>query len=476
MTTDLKTSTEEEVSEAPPRKPKNTKWTPYLLILPTVIFLALFFAYPMVRGLSLAIWDDEAFLSLHPQASVEGDSPGRLRQNSPLDVLDRQANVVDPADLAEQPNLVTEIWFNVSGVDPEGQPVSGWTAESRIRVRTEDDAGNPTGGTVRSRIGADADPLTSVFAEASGTSQVVGQLEERAEVQIADQTVLEIWYQVSGETDDGDTVAGWAQSRYVQVFDDEVSGRVDRGDSGELTTRFIQGMVNNRFFGPALRTTLLLMVIIIPIQFVFALIMSLVIQARLKGHTSWLYIFAIPLGVSDLAVGIVFFAIFTQNGFLNSILEGLGIIDSPMTFLSAETKNWIIFAIVVAEVWRATSIVMIILVSGLQAISSEVLEAAELFGANLWRRVRYVILPLLRPSIQVALILRTILALQVFAVVIVLSGGDVVTVLTNETYRQYDDIRNSNVAAAYAVFILLLSMISAVLYLYTLRTQKEKAA
>lgn len=476
MTTDLKTSTEEETSEAPPRKPRSTKWTPYLLILPTVIFLALFFAYPMARGLSLAIWDDEAFLSLHEEASAEGDSTGKLRQNSPLDVLDRQANVVDPADLAEQPNLVTEIWFNVSGVDPNGQPVSGWTAESRIRVRAEDDAGNPTGGTVRSRIGAGADPLTSVFAEASGTSQVVGQLEERAEVQIADQTVLEIWYQVRGETDDGDTIEGWAQSRFVQVFDDEVSGRVDRGDSGELTTRFIQGMANHRFFGPALRTTLLLMVIIIPIQFVLAMIMSLVIQARLKGHTSWLYIFAIPLGVSDLAVGIVFFAIFTQNGFLNSILEGVGLIDSPATFLSADTKSWIIVAIVVAEVWRATSIVMIILVSGLQAISSEVLEAAELFGANLWRRVRYVILPLLRPSIQVALILRTILALQVFAVVIVLSGGDVVTVLTNETYRQYDEIRNSNVAAAYAVFILLLSMVSAVMYLYTLRTQKEKAA
>ena len=102
---------------------------------------------------------------------------------------------------------------------------------------------------------------------------------------------------------------------------------------------------------------------------------------------------------------------------------------------------------------------MIILVSGLQAIPQEVLEAAEIFGATLWQRIRYVILPLLRPSLQVALILRTILALQVFSVVIVLSGGDIITVLTNETYRQYSDFRNPNVAAAYAAFILILSMI-----------------
>ncbi len=116
---------------------------------------------------------------------------------------------------------------------------------------------------------------------------------------------------------------------------------------------------------------------------------------------------------------------------------------------------------------------MVVVVSGLQAISSEILEAADLFGAGLWKRVRYVILPMLRPSLQVALILRTILALQVFAVVIALSGGDIVTVLANEAYRQYYDLRNVNVAAAYAGLILLLSMVSAVFYLRLVRSNEE---
>jgi len=154
----------------------------------------------------------------------------------------------------------------------------------------------------------------------------------------------------------------------------------------------------------------------------------------------------------------------------------MGLIDTASPYLTATTRYWIIIAIWLAEVWRATSIVMVIVVSGLQAISDEVLEAAELFGASLWQRIRYVILPLLRPSLQVALILRTILALQVFAVVIALSGGDVVTVLANETFRQYFEFRNNNVASAYAVFILALSMISAVIYLRAIRTQEEVAS
>ncbi len=301
-------------------------------------------------------------------------------------------------------------------------------------------------------------------------------------MEILDSAVLELWYLVRSAICDagGDAgmnageagVEGWAQSRYIQVYGDGETGRIDRGNAGELTPRYIQAMVNDRFFWPALTTTLLLMVIIIPLQFVLAIIMALIIQAQLKGSGFFLYVFAIALGVSDLAVGIVWYAIFTQYGYLNSILQSLGLIDAPVAYLTADTRYWIIIAICLAEIWRATAIVMVVVVSGLQAISTEVLEAADLFGAGLWKRLRYVILPMLRPSLQVALILRTILALQVFAVVIALSGGDIVTVLANEAYRQYYDLRNINVAAAYAGLILLLSMVSAVFYLRTVRTQR----
>ena len=166
--------------------------------------------------------------------------------------------------------------------------------------------------------------------------------------------------------------------------------------------------------------------------------MALILQSQLKGNTIFLYIYAIPLGVSDLAAGLVWVTIFTQNGFLNTFLQKLGVIDRPYIFLSADHQNWMIVAIVLAEVWRATSIVMVIVVSGLQAIPRDYLEAGEVFGANLWQRLRHIILPLLKPSLQVALILRTILAFQVFAVVVAITGGQVLTVLANETYRWYD--------------------------------------
>ncbi len=203
--------------------------------------------------------------------------------------------------------------------------------------------------------------------------------------------------------------------------------------------------------------------------------MALVLQAQIKGSSLFLYIFAIPLGISDLASGIVWYSIFTQRGFLNSFLVSLGLEQSPYIFIQAGNENWMILAIVLAEVWRATSIVMIIVVSGLQALPRDYVEAGQVFGANLWQRLRYIILPLLKPSLQVALILRTILAFQVFAVVVAIAGREILTVLSYETYRWYDPQRynNPNMAAVYAGFIMLLSLGISFFYLRAVRSQDE---
>ena len=451
---------------------KKINWAPYLLVLPSLIYLALFFAYPMVQGLLLAVREEDALLKIRSEADHNSPATGELPRGTQVEILNQQANPIPAGE--EEAGLLTEVWFQVRGQGTEGQAIEGWTPERRIRVRESDENDIPVSGSVRSVLSSSADPLTSIYAEADSNSEIVGQMEARTPVEILGLATLEIWFMVRGDKDT-EVVEGWAPSRYIRTQGDGTRGRIEQGDTSQFTTRYIQRMVNDRFFWPALRTTLLLMVLIIPVQFILAIIMALVIQAELRFSGIFLYIFAIALGLSDLAVGIVWYSIFTQLGYLNSILQGLGLIDAPLTYLSADTRYWIIIAVTLAEIWRATALVMVIVVAGMQAISREVLEAAEVFGAGLWQRIRYVILPMLLPSLQVALILRTILAFQVFAVVIVLSGGDVVTVLANETYRQYYDLQNFNVAAAYASFILILSMITSLFYLRAVRGQEEAA-
>ena len=245
--------------------------------------------------------------------------------------------------------------------------------------------------------------------------------------------------------------------------------------AGDWTLASIERMFSDAQFERALITTVVLLILVIPVQFVLAMSMALIVNSRLKGSGLWLYVFALPLGVSELAAGIIWFSIFTERGWLNSLLTEFGILERPFIFLNPQEPFWLIFAVVLAEAWRATAIIMIILVAGLQSIPRDYLEAADVLGATLWQKVRYVILPLLRPALQTALILRTILAFQVFATVIAITGRGL-NVLAAEAYRWYSELRDVHVAASYAGLILLLSVTATIIYLWLLPTREEQLA
>ncbi len=248
-------------------------------------------------------------------------------------------------------------------------------------------------------------------------------------------------------------------------------GLAFQADDGHLTLSYLQRMFGDVMFSKALRNTIMLIIAIVPLQFILALIMALLMMERLRASDIFVYIYSIPLAVSDLAAGIIWFSIFTQRGYLNSLLYSLRVLDKPFLFLDYQT-HWPFVAIVLAEVWRATSIVFVILVAGLQSIPRDYIEAAEVFGAGWLQRVWQVILPLLRPSIQTALILRTILAVQVFAVVVAIAGRGM-TVVANEAYRWYFEYRSPHLAATYAMFILVISLGTAFVYLRALRVKEE---
>ena len=246
-----------------------------------------------------------------------------------------------------------------------------------------------------------------------------------------------------------------------------------RDEDGHWTFSAIDTMVHDAAFDDAVRFTFLLILVIVPIQFVLAFGMALLLNARLRGAGIFLYIFLLPLAISDLAAGIAWSAIFTERGYLNTILEGVGVIDQPFIFLNPTSQTQLVLCVAAAEIWRSTTFMMVILYAGLQGIPRDYSEAAEVFGAGFFQRVRHVIFPMLKPSIQVALLLRLIFAFEVFAVVIALTGSGA-QVLASEAYKWQTTYENEHVAAAYAMVILGLSLVAATVVLVALRTPREK--
>jgi multiple sugar transport system permease protein len=241
---------------------------------------------------------------------------------------------------------------------------------------------------------------------------------------------------------------------------------------GAWTIDNYQRMVSHWKFGVTFRNTLLLAAVVVPVQLVMALAMASIVTRLETGRSTILYIFAIPLGISDLAAGLIWLTIFEQSGFLNSFLVAFGLIQQPILFLGYQNPVVIFIAIALAEIWRATAIMMVILVAGMGLIPKEYGEAAEVFGASRWQRFSRVTLPMLRPSLQTALILRVILAFEVFAVVMAL-GGTQFPVLMGETYQWQFALQDRGVAAAYAMVILGISVAFTILILRLLHVPKE---
>jgi multiple sugar transport system permease protein len=234
-------------------------------------------------------------------------------------------------------------------------------------------------------------------------------------------------------------------------------------------------MAGDLNFVPALRNTFALVIVIIPLQLALAIAMGLMVQKLNAGRDLIMWIWTIPLAVSDLAAGLVWLAILQNSGYLNTALYELGLISGPTAWLNSETPLTLFAGIAIAEAWRATAIVLIILVAGMQLIPKEYAEAADIFGATPWIRLRRITLPLLKPSIQSALILRTVLAFEVFAVVYAL-GGRNFPVIVGEAFVWQHDNQNYGVAAAYAVFVMAISLAVTVVYLVALREKPEARA
>ncbi len=213
--------------------------------------------------------------------------------------------------------------------------------------------------------------------------------------------------------------------------------------------------------------------ICIPIQLALSIFLAILVNKKFKGYQTLLYIIASPLALSDITAALISYSIFASNGYLNRILLSINWIERPIYFFGYMFKSREMLVIIITEIWRATPLVFVMILAGLQSINKEYLEAAEVFGFNSWQRLWKITLPLLKPAILSSLLIRTLFAFQLFGVVWLLAGRDI-TVLTGETYYWYVFMNNKNVASAYALIIAVLTFVVGWFYIRTIRSRYEE--
>lgn len=179
-------------------------------------------------------------------------------------------------------------------------------------------------------------------------------------------------------------------------------------------------LFDDRTFWVSIRVTVKYMVLSVPLYIVCGLLLSLVLNLKIRGINLFRTILFLPSVLSGVAVAVLWVALLNPDvGAVNEILRSLGF-DDPPRWLDSPT--WAVPSVVLVGLWGVGGGAIIYL-AGLQNISAQLYEAALLDGAGPWQRFRYVTLPMITPTLLFVLLTGLIDAFQVFDLAYVLSRG-----------------------------------------------------
>ncbi len=181
-------------------------------------------------------------------------------------------------------------------------------------------------------------------------------------------------------------------------------------------------MLKDPFLKPAIRNTIIYTIITVPIQTLISLLCANVFAMRFNNRFGKILksIFFVPVISSMILVGIIWrFILSTNDGILNLILE----------FLGLNTMNWLgdynlaLISVSMVAVWKNIGYFLVIYYAGFMDIPKSLFESANIDGANMWQKFRYISLPYLKPITYLVVTLGTIWSFQVFDLVYAMTGG-----------------------------------------------------
>lgn len=202
------------------------------------------------------------------------------------------------------------------------------------------------------------------------------------------------------------------------------------------------------------------------------LIVALVVNSEFKGRGAMRAVMLVPWAVITVVSARMWEWMFepTRAGLFNMLGDRLGLIEGSYAFLSSDSLQ--LPAIIAVDVWKTTPFMALLILAGLQMIPEELYEAAEVDGASKLRQFFNITLPLLKPSLAVALIFRTLDALRVFDVFQVMLSQKRYS-MASFNYFQLISARQMGVASAIGVIIFIIIFAFAILYMKSLGVDTE---
>ncbi|TCC30867.1 carbohydrate ABC transporter permease [Kribbella speibonae] len=201
---------------------------------------------------------------------------------------------------------------------------------------------------------------------------------------------------------------------------------------------FVTAFAAPAFQGAALRT-IVYTLIVVALEFTLGLAVALVFAALGSRSAVFRTVFMYPLMVAPVVAGLLWrFLLIDNFGILNELLRRAGLLHSTDQIAWLSNPKIALFSVALPDIWLTTSFITLVLFAGLQNVPGDVIEAARIDGVRFPTLLFRIILPLLRPVIAVALIVRGIDAARAFDIILIQTNGgpqDSTTTLSLLIYR-----------------------------------------
>ncbi len=239
---------------------------------------------------------------------------------------------------------------------------------------------------------------------------------------------------------------------------------------------FTPGSTTSEPFWNSMRATAIFTVLAVPLLMVLPLALAVALNKKFWGRNAVRAIFFAPFVLGVAVIGLLWRYLLDPNvGVINYYLDQLGFDRIPFT----TATPWVWVALVVPTIWWTAGYNMVIFLAGLQDISPDLYEAAELDGANAWQRFRHVTLPGLRPVIVFVLTITILASANVFGQPYLITQGQpgeetrsAIMQIGEEGLRQFNMGSASAMSTVLTVALLAISLLS--LSFLRERTPKEK--
>ena len=236
-------------------------------------------------------------------------------------------------------------------------------------------------------------------------------------------------------------------------------------------------LVSDNFFLTAMVHTLVYAVAALGCEFLLGLGLALLLSSKMRGRGLFRASLLVPMMLPSVVVGVVWRLMLNPDfGAINGTLRRFGLKTESLTWTAS--PKLAMLSVIAVDVWQWTPFVFLMLLAGLQAIPEEPYEAALIDGSSRWQTFWHVTLPLLKPSILIVLLLRTMDLLRVFDQIFILTEGGpgfATETISLYIYRTAFRFFDFGYAAAMSFVLLALTNVISVIYIQVLNEPQKGA-